>query len=102
MDVGKTGQARHALIEPRVVLHGARAERKDAKVDGVVLLAEANIVAHHFRLSQAGKARRRRARDAAQTILGIGGALFRLWQVNAGLFGRADLKYQSLGLEKSL
>ena len=41
MDVGEAGQPRHALVEARVVLHGAGAERKQPGVDGVVLLATA-------------------------------------------------------------
>ncbi|MDF2973271.1 MAG: hypothetical protein K0R61_3721 [Microvirga sp.] len=38
MHVGEAGQTRHALVEARIVLHGAGAERKEARVDAVVLL----------------------------------------------------------------
>ena len=56
MEVGEAGQARQLLVQPRVVLHGARAERIERQVDGVVLLAEPHIVAHRLRLGEAGQA----------------------------------------------
>ena len=58
MDVAEAGQPRHLLVEARVVLHRARAERKDAGVDGVVVLRQAHIVAHRLGLGEAGKADR--------------------------------------------
>ena len=45
MDVREARQPRHLLVQARIVLHGARAEREDAGVDGVVLLAQADVVA---------------------------------------------------------
>ncbi len=37
--IGKARQPGHFFIEPRVVLHGAGAERVDAHIDRVILLA---------------------------------------------------------------
>ena len=56
MDVGEARQPRHLLVQARIVLHRARAQRKDAGVDGVVLLAQADVVADGLRLRQAGQA----------------------------------------------
>ena len=55
MDVGKAGKPRHLLIEARVVLHGAGAERKHAGVDAVVLAREPHVMAQSFGLRQSGK-----------------------------------------------
>ena len=84
VDVGEAGQPRHLLVEARVVLHGARAERIDAGVDGVVLLAEAHVVAHRLRLGEAGQIDRRRARVPAEARARCG----RLRQIDAGGLGR--------------
>src|SRR4029450_6628789 len=48
-------QPHHLLVEARVVLHRAGAERIEPHVDGVVLLAEPRVVAHHLRLGGAGE-----------------------------------------------
>ncbi len=48
MDVGEAGQPRDLLVEPRIVLHRARAEREEAEVDRVILPAEAGVVAHRL------------------------------------------------------
>ena len=45
VDVGKAGEARDLLVEARIVLHRARAEREEAEIDGIVFLTEAHIVA---------------------------------------------------------
>ncbi len=69
MEVGEAGQPRHLLVEPRIVLHRARAERVEAAVDRVVLLRQPGEVAHDLRLAEAGQAdralplERRRARS---------------------------------------
>ena len=69
MDVGEAGKPRHLLVEARIVLHGARAERIDAGVDAVVGARQAHVVAHRLRLAQAWKSDRRgpleRARGGA-------------------------------------
>ena len=52
----KPGQPRHFLVQARIVLHRARAERKDAGVDRVVLLREAHIVANGLRLGKTRQA----------------------------------------------
>ena len=51
--VGEAGEPGHLLVQARVVLHRARAEREEAEVDGVVLLAEADVMAHRLRLGEA-------------------------------------------------
>ena len=56
MEIGQARQPRHLLVEPRVVLHGAGAQRIEPHVDGVVLLAEAGVVADHLGLGQARQA----------------------------------------------
>ena len=75
VDVGKAGHPRDFLVEARIVLHRARAEREQAKVDGVILPRQARIVAHGFRLGQAGRpigAVRVEAAEAVGTTFGIG------------------------------
>ena len=51
----EAGQPRDRLVHLRVVLHGARAEREEARVDAVVPLRQAREVAHHVELGQLGK-----------------------------------------------
>ena len=65
VQIGETRQPRHLLVEPRVVLHRARAERVEAAVDRVILLRQAGEMAHHLRLAEAGQADRRLAVEAA-------------------------------------
>ncbi len=66
VDVREARQARHLLVQARVVLHRARAQRIQRQVDGVVLLAQAHIVAHGLWLRQAGQADRILADQIAQ------------------------------------
>ena len=73
VDVGEAGHPRDLLVEPRIVLHRARAEREQAEVDRVILAAEAGIVAHRLGLGEAGQADRRgcaRGRRGALAPLG--------------------------------
>src|SRR5579864_136949 len=56
MDVGKARQPRDLLVDTRIVLHRARAERIDAGVDRIILLRQARVVADHLRLAQARQA----------------------------------------------
>ena len=92
MQVADAGQARHLLVDARVVLHGARAQRIDAHVDGVVLLAEPRVVLHHLRLGEAGQADLAGAAQAVQAVL----HLRRLRQVDAAAAGLAHLEDQRL------
>ena len=92
MEVADAGQARHLLVEARIVLHGARAQRVDAHVDGVVLLAEPRVVLHHLRLAEARQADRAGAAQAVQAILD----LRRLRQVDAAAARLAHLEDQRL------
>ena len=69
MQIADAGQPRHLLVEARIVLHGAGAERIDAHVDGVVLLAHLGVVAHHLRLAQARQADLALALQAAEAVL---------------------------------
>ena len=59
MEIADARQARDLLVDAGIVLHGARAQRVDAHVDGVVLLAEPRVVLHHLRLGKARQADRR-------------------------------------------
>jgi hypothetical protein len=56
VDVGEAGQPRDLLVEARVVLHRAAAEREQAEVDRIILPRQPRVMAHRFRLGQAGKA----------------------------------------------
>ena len=48
MHVAEARQPRHLLVQPRIVLHGAGAERKHAGVDAVVHAREPHIMAHRL------------------------------------------------------
>ena len=91
MDVGEARQPRHFLVEARIVLHRARAEREEAGVDGVVLARQAHVVAHRFRLGEAGQADRpcARARRGA-------GRTFAARRNRRRSLGLADLEDQRL------
>src|SRR5438552_9429030 len=52
MDVGEPGQACQFLVEPRVVLHRAGAERIEPGVYRVVLLRKPREVPHDLRLAK--------------------------------------------------
>src|SRR3546814_5758838 len=89
MRIGKAGHPRDLLVEARVVLHRAAAEREEAEVDGVVLTAEARIVAHRFGLAKPRQADRRGARERTK----IGGGCI-LVKIDAGGLAAADLEDQ--------
>src|SRR5262245_46324527 len=80
MQIGDPRRPRQSLIQARVVLHRAGAERVKAKVDGIVLLRETREVAHDLRLRKSGQANRPAAADPAQPLLDRG----RLRQVDPG------------------
>src|SRR5690242_7765898 len=73
MDVREAGQPRDLLVQPRIVLHRARAEREQAEIDRVILAAEARVVADGFRLRQAGKADRAGAEERSNSLPFTGG-----------------------------
>src|SRR5690606_6575646 len=85
-------QTRHLLVEPRVVLHRARAQRIHAHVDRVVAPRQAHEVAHHLRLAQARKADRAGALEAAEARIDRG----RVRQIHARPVGLALLEQQRL------
>ena len=51
-------QHRQRIARARVVLHGARTERVELRVDREVLLRQARVVAHHVELGNLGQRRR--------------------------------------------
>ena len=92
MDVAEARQPRHALVEARVVLHGAGAEREQPGVDAEVLLGEAHVVAHGLGLAEARQADRRLALECAEAR----GEFRGLRQVDARGVRAADLEDQRL------
>src|SRR5262250_698925 len=69
MDVGKTRKPRELLVQPRIVLHGARAERIEGRIDRGIALGEADVMAHGLGLGKSGETGRRLALERAQAIL---------------------------------
>src|SRR3990170_5017638 len=55
---GKTGEARHVLVDLGVVLHRARSQRVETDVHGIVALGELRVVAHQIRLAHFRQGRR--------------------------------------------
>jgi len=73
-------QHRQRIARARVVLHGARAERVELRVDREVLLAQTRVVAHHVELGNFGQCgcvfaaqRRRQVVEAAAGSRQLGG-----------------------------
>ena len=85
MGVGKAGHPRHLLIEAGIMLHRARAQREQAKVDGIILTRQAGIMAHRFGFAQAGQRNRRTAGHTAEAVQTIG----QRRDVDAGLLNAA-------------
>src|SRR6185369_17879337 len=81
MDVCKSRKARNLLIEARVVLHGARAEREESEVDRVILTREPRVVTHSFRLGEPGQSDGTRAFEAAKARCACG----QVREIHAGL-----------------
>ena len=90
MDIGKTLEPRHFLVEPGVVFHRAAAERKQANVDRIILAAETGIVTHHLALGQAGNGNRRFAFETAETAFD----LRCIRQIDTAAVRRSDFKNQ--------
>ena len=55
MDVAKARQPRHLLVQARIVLHRARAQRIEPAVDRVILARQPHVVAHRLGLGEAGQ-----------------------------------------------
>src|SRR5690606_41755983 len=66
MDVTEAGRPRHLLVEARVVLHRAGSERVEPRVDRVVPLGQAYVMAHGLRLGQPRQADRTLALQAVE------------------------------------
>src|SRR5205823_604923 len=92
MQVADAGQPRHLLVEAGIVLHGARAQRIDAHVDGVVLLAEPGVVLHHLRLAEARQTDLAGAAQSVETVFHFR----RFRQVDGAAAGLAHLEDQRL------
>ncbi len=60
-------QHRERIAGPRVVLHRARTERVEVRVDGEIELRKPRVVTHRLQLRDLGQRRRRRRRNAAGT-----------------------------------
>src|SRR5258708_16247619 len=90
MQIADAGQARHLLVEARIVLHRARAQRIDAHVDSVVLLAEPRVVLHHLRLAETRQADLAGAAKPIEAVLHLG----RLRQVDSAAAGLAHFEDQ--------
>ena len=86
VDVGEARQPRDLLVEARVVLHRARAEREQAEVDRVILPRQARVVAHRLGLAEARQGRS--AAIALEAAEARSLALRRkLGEIDAGLLG---------------
>ena len=92
----KPGSRAMLLVEARIVLHRAGAEREEPGVDAVVLLRQAHIVAHRLGLGEAGKADLALALERAEARLEGRG----LVEIDAGRLGAADLEDQRLLLHQ--
>ena len=64
----KPGQPRGALVDARVVLHRAGAERVEAGVDAEVAVGQVREVAHDLVLGQLGQARRLLAGERGRNL----------------------------------
>ncbi len=92
MDVGEARQPRHLLVEARIVLHRAGAERIEPGVDRIVLARQPHVMAQRLRLGEAGQADGvRRACAPSRSAKSA-----RLVDVDAGRLGAADLEQQRL------
>src|SRR3546814_7380873 len=91
MRIGKAGHPRDLLVEARVVLHRAAAEREEAEVDRIILPRQTRIMAHRLGLAEAGEADRRGPCERAE----IGGGRV-LVEIDAGGLAAADLEDQRL------
>src|SRR5205823_9584206 len=84
VQIAEPGQRGEALVDARVVLHRARAERVEAGVDPEVACGELREVTEEIRLGDLGQARRlgpaelgRDPRDREPYVRGVAGAAAR-------------------------
>ena len=92
MHVGKARHARDLFVEPRIVLHRARAQRKKTEVDRVILPRQARVMTDGFRFGQARQADRLAPLETAKPVRPAPG----LRQVHTGRLDMADLEQQRL------
>lgn len=92
MDVRKAWKTRDLFVQARIVLHGARAEREQAQVDGVILPGQAGVVANGFGLTETRKSDGARTFEAAEPR----SAPWYLGEVDAGGLPAIHLKDQRL------
>ena len=92
MQVHEAGQAGEPFVEPGVVLHGARPQRIEARIDGEVLLAQAREVTHNLGLRQSRQPDLALAREPAEPVF----ARRRPGEVDAGAPGAVLLEDKRL------
>src|ERR1700730_9758986 len=91
--------ARHLLIDAGVIFHGARTERIQSQIDGVVLSREPREVANGLHFAYFGEVLNFRARVlAAQNLWGVHWGNIQGGQLVTALAGRAALENQRLVL----
>ncbi len=98
MRFGQAFDACHKLIHPRVVLHGARAQRIHTKINGVVPRRQPREVPDEFDLAQLGKQPRRVAMRRTKKPLGIDRRDVKRRHFVSPLPGRRLLKQECLVL----
>ncbi len=100
MRLGQPFDAGHKLVHARVVLHGARAQRIHAEIDGVVPCGEAREVANDFDLAQLGELAGRLADALCQEATRIDGRHIERRQFVCALARRRFLKEQRFVLRR--
>ena len=66
MNIGEAFEPRHFLVEPRIMLHRAGAERIEPRIDRIILARQPHIMANSLRLREARQADRRLALQRAE------------------------------------
>ncbi len=98
MEVGEAREPRQLLVQARVVLHRARAQRIERQVDGVILLRQPHVVAQGLRLRQPRQGHGRIADQGAE----VRGVEIGRRHVDAGLLPASQLEDQRLFLEQGM
>ena len=98
MGFGQALDAGDELVDARVVLHGAGAERIHAEIDGVVPGGEAREVADDFDFGELGELRRVFADCGAEESRGVDGGNVERGQLVGALAGRGFLEEQGFVL----
>ncbi len=94
------GQHGETVARPRVVLHGAGAERIEMGVDGEVPLRQPGVVAHGIEFRHLGQVRRGRAQQFGRDVVRV--RSLRRCLVPAAAAGLRQFEYQHLGSSFSL